>query len=42
VNGLPEKPSACLYAVAINKTKDYFKHLVVIENNNGIVSDLSK
>ncbi len=31
VNGIPENPTAWLYAVAKNKTKDYFKHIAVFE-----------
>lgn len=32
VNGIPENPTAWLYMVAKNKTKDYFKHLSIEEN----------
>lgn len=32
VNGIPENPTAWLYKVAKNKTKDYFKHLAIFEN----------
>src|SRR5690606_22971338 len=32
MHGVPENPAAWLYAVAKNKTKDYFKHLSVFEN----------
>lgn len=31
INGIPENPVAWLYAVAKNKTKDYFKHIAVFE-----------
>lgn len=31
INGIPENPTAWLYAVAKNKTKDYFKHVAVFE-----------
>lgn len=31
VNGIPENPTAWLYSVAKNKTKDYFKNLSVFE-----------
>jgi RNA polymerase sigma-70 factor (ECF subfamily) len=32
IKGVPENPAAWLYAVAKNKTKDYFKHQSVFEN----------
>ncbi|MBB6112857.1 RNA polymerase sigma-70 factor, ECF subfamily [Mucilaginibacter lappiensis] len=31
INGVPENPTAWLYTVAKNKTKDYLKHLTVFE-----------
>src|SRR5690606_12582907 len=31
INGVPDNPAAWLYAVAKNKTKDYFKHISVFE-----------
>lgn len=31
INGIPENPTAWLYMVAKNKTKDYFKHIAVFE-----------
>lgn len=31
INGVPENPTAWLYKVAKNKTKDYFKHISVFE-----------
>lgn len=31
IKGIPENPTAWLYAVATNKAKDYFKHIAVFE-----------
>lgn len=41
LNGVPENPTAWLYSVAKNKTKDYFKHLSVFETKikNGLKPD---
>lgn len=38
INGIPENPTAWLYTVAKNKTKDYIKHLSVFESK--VKSDL--
>ncbi|NIJ56130.1 RNA polymerase sigma factor [Dyadobacter arcticus] len=32
INGIPENPTAWLYVVAKNKTKDHFKRLAIFEN----------
>lgn len=42
INGIPENPTAWLYAVAKNKTKDYFKNLSVFETKikNQIETDI--
>ncbi|MCJ8290411.1 MAG: RNA polymerase subunit sigma [Crocinitomicaceae bacterium] len=32
IEGIPDNPTAWLYAVAKNKTRDYFKHINVFEN----------
>lgn len=32
INGMPDKPTAWLYAVAKNKANDYFKHLATFDN----------
>lgn len=41
INGVPENPTAWLYSVAKNKTKDYFKHISVFETKikNGLKSN---
>ncbi|MEJ5144734.1 RNA polymerase sigma factor [Sphingobacterium sp. MYb388] len=31
INGVPENPTAWLYLVAKNKTKDYFKHIAIFQ-----------
>ncbi len=44
VNGVPENPTAWLYSVAKNKTKDYFKHVSIFEERikNDLKPDLPK
>lgn len=41
INGVPDNPTAWLYAVAGNKIKDYFKHKSVFENKikNAVTSN---
>lgn len=44
IKGVPENPTAWLYSVAKNKTKDYFKHISVFETKikNDLKSDRPK